>query len=206
MIYGYIRVSTDKQTVENQRFEIINFASGTNIIIDKWIEETISGNMAVEKRKLGTLLKKLNKGDILISSEISRLGRNLMMIMSILNVCMQKGIHVWTIKDNYRLGNDINSKVLAFAFGLSAEIERNLISQRTKEALARKKKEGAVLGRPKGSKSSRTKLSGKEERIQDMLNEGISKSAIATKLKVSRVTLLTFIKKNGLTKSEPVLL
>ena len=89
MIYGYIRVSTDKQTVENQRFEITNFANGTNIIIDKWIEETISGNMAIEKRKLGTLLKRLNKGDILISSEISRLGRNLMMIMSILNICMQ---------------------------------------------------------------------------------------------------------------------
>lgn len=199
MIYGYIRVSTDKQTVENQRFEIINFANGTNIIIDKWIEDTISGNMAVEKRKLGALLKKLNKGDILISSEISRLGRNLMMIMSILNVCMQKGIHVWTIKDNYRLGNDINSKVLAFAFGLSAEIERNLISQRTKEALARKKKEGAVLGRPKGSKSSKTKLSGKDERIIEMLKEGKSKSSIARKLKVSRITLLTYIKKNGLT-------
>lgn len=199
MIYGYIRVSTDKQTVENQRFEIMNFANGTNIKIDKWIEETISGNMAVEKRKLGALLKKLNKGDILISSEISRLGRNLMMIMSILNICMQKGIHVWTIKDNYRLGNDINSKVLAFAFGLSAEIERNLISQRTKEALARKKNEGAVLGRPKGSKSTRTKLSGKEERIKEMLQEGISKSAIARRMKVSRITLLTFIKKNGLT-------
>lgn len=199
MIYGYIRVSTDKQTVENQRFEIMNFANGTNIKIDKWIEETISGNMAVEKRKLGALLKKLNKGDILISSEISRLGRNLMMIMSILNICMQKGIHVWTIKDNYRLGNDINSKELAFAFGLSAEIERNLISQRTKEALARKKNEGAVLGRPKGSKSTRTKLSGKEERIKEMLQEGISKSAIARRMKVSRITLLTFIKKNGLT-------
>lgn len=199
MIYGYIRVSTDKQTVENQRFEIMNFANGTNIKIDKWIEETISGNMAVEKRKLGALLKKLNKGDILISSEISRLGRNLMMIMSILNICMQKGIHVWTIKDNYRLGNDINSKVLAFAFGLSAEIERNLISQRTKEALARKKNEGAVLGRPKGSKSTRTKLTGKEERIKEMLQEGISKSAIARRMKVSRITLLTFIKKNGLT-------
>lgn len=198
MIYGYIRVSTDKQTVENQRFEIMNFANGTNIKIDKWIEETISGNMAVEKRKLGALLKKLNKVDILISSEISRLGRNLMMIMSILNICMQKGIHVWTIKDNYRLGNDINSKVLAFAFGLSAEIERNLISQRTKEALARKKNEGAVLGRPKGSKSTRTKLSGKEERIKEMLQEGISKSAIARRMKVSRITLLTFIKKNGL--------
>ncbi len=195
MIYGYIRVSTDKQTVENQRFEIEKFAKGSNLYIDKWIEETISGNMAVEKRKLGLLLKKLHKGDVLISSEISRLGRNLMMIMSILNVCMQKEIQVWTIKDNYRLGNDINSKVLAFAFGLSAEIERNLISQRTKEALERKKKEGVILGRPKGRKSTRTKLSGKEDRIHEMLENGYSKSHIARRMKVSRVTLLNFLKK-----------
>lgn len=162
MIYGYIRVSTDKQTVENQRFEINNFCKVLNLKIDKWIEETISGNMAVEKRKLGLLLRKLSKEDILICSEISRLGRNLMMIMSILNMCMEKDIQVWTIKDNYRLGNDINSKVLAFAFGLSAEIERNLISQRTREALARKRNEGTILGRPKGSRSLKLKLSGKE--------------------------------------------
>lgn len=94
MIYGYIRVSTDKQTVENQRFEINNFCKVLNLKIDKWIEETISGNMAVEKRKLGLLLRKLSKEDILICSEISRLGRNLMMIMSILNMCMEKDIQV----------------------------------------------------------------------------------------------------------------
>ncbi|MBQ7773937.1 MAG: master DNA invertase Mpi family serine-type recombinase [Bacteroidales bacterium] len=194
MIYGYIRVSTDRQTVENQRFEIEKFARVSNIIVDKWIEETISGNMAVEKRKLGSLLRRLHKDDILISSEISRLGRNLMMIMSILNVCMQKGIQVWTIKDNYRLGNDINSKVLAFAFGLSAEIERNLISQRTKEALERKRKEGVVLGRPKGRKSSRTKLSGKKDEIYAMLKNGCTKTYIAGKMKVSRGTLTNFLK------------
>lgn len=140
MIYGYIRVSTDKQTVENQRFEIIKFCKREKITINQWIEETISGTTTVDKRKLGQLLKTLKKNDIIICSEISRLGRNLLMIMSILNECMQKEIKVWTIKDNYRLGNDISSKVLAFAFGLSAEIERNLISQRTKEALALKKK------------------------------------------------------------------
>lgn len=198
MIYGYIRVSTDRQTVENQRFEISNFTKNSQIKIDRWIEETISGSMAVEKRKLGTLLKKLHKGDVLICSEISRLGRNLMMIMSILNVCMQKEIKVWTIKDNYRLGNDINSKVLAFAFGLSAEIERNLISQRTREALARKKAEGIILGRPKGSKSKNLKLSNKEEKILFYMNEGYTTSAIARKLKVSRVTLANYIKTKGL--------
>ena len=198
MIYGYIRVSTDKQTVENQRFEIDNFCKNNSIKVNKWIEETISGNIAVEKRKLGALLKKLSSDDILICSEISRLGRNLMMIMSILNVCMEKNIQVWTIKDNYRLGNDINSKVLAFAFGLSAEIERNLISQRTKEALARKKKEGVILGRPKGRKSSITKLKGKYERVIHLLDLGYGVSAVARKLGVSRSTVYLFIKEHQL--------
>ena len=149
MVYGYIRVSTDKQSVENQRFEIENFCKKQNLKIDEWIEETISGTKDVEKRKLGILLGQLQKNDILICSELSRLGRNLLMIMSILNECMKKEIQIWTIKDNYRLGTDISSKVLAFAFGLSAEIERNLISQRTKEALARKKSEGVHIGRPR---------------------------------------------------------
>lgn len=198
MIYGYIRVSTDKQTVENQRFEILKFTESSNIRIDKWIEETISGNTAVEKRKLGILLRRLHRGDTLICSEISRLGRNLMMIMSILNVCMEKDIQVWTIKDNYRLGNDINSKVLAFAFGLSAEIERNLISQRTKEALARKRAEGVRLGRPTGSKSQKLKLSGKEAKITYYLEIGTSISSIARSLRVSRNTLYNFIKIKGL--------
>ena len=139
MIYGYIRVSSDKQTVENQRFEINNFCKRNNLSIDGWIEETISGTKAYNKRELGKLLKRVNKDDLIICAELSRLGRNLFMIMEILNICMTKECRVWTIKDNYRLGDDIQSKVLAFAFGLSAEIERNLISQRTKEALARRK-------------------------------------------------------------------
>lgn len=171
MIYGYIRVSTDKQTVENQRYEINQFCEKNVIVVDKWIEEIISGAKSVEERKLGQLLKRMKKGDVLICSELSRLGRNLLMIMGVLNECMNRDIQVWTIKDNYRLGSDISSKVLAFAFGLSAEIERNLISQRTKEALARKRAEGVILGRPKGSKSSKTKLSGQEKRIQELLKK-----------------------------------
>ncbi|MDR0408737.1 MAG: recombinase family protein [Campylobacteraceae bacterium] len=101
---------------------------------------------------------------------------------------------VWTIKDNYRLGSDINSKVLAFAFGLSAEIERNLISQRTKEALARKRAEGVVLGRPKGSKSKVKKLTGKEAEIKTLLEKRVSKSAIARILGVHRLTVANFVK------------
>ena len=203
MVYGYIRVSSDKQTVENQRFEITNFVQRQNILIDGWIEETISGTKSYDKRELGRLLKKVKKDDLIICAELSRLGRNLFMIMEILNICMNKECRVWTIKDNYRLGDDIQSKVLAFAFGLSAEIERNLISQRTKEALARKKAEGVVLGRPKGRKSSpdKYKLSGKESLISGLLREKISQRKIAKICKVNRNTLARFLK-NGYTNAE----
>lgn len=193
MNYGYIRVSSDKQTVENQRFEISRFAEKSGFTIDGWIEETISGTKNYDKRKLGNLLETVNKGDLIVCAELSRLGRNLFMIMEILNICMTKECRVWTIKDNYRLGDDIQSKVLAFAFGLSAEIERNLISQRTKEALARKRAEGVVLGRPKGSLSSKVKLSGKEALIQGLLDENVSQSEIARILKVNRATVKRFI-------------
>ena len=198
MIYGYIRVSSDKQTVENQRFEINNFCTKENLKIDGWIEETISGTKNYNKRELGRLLKMTIKDDLIICAELSRLGRNLFMIMEILNICMTKECRVWTIKDNYRLGDDIQSKVLAFAFGLSAEIERNLISQRTKEALARKKAEGVILGRPKGRKSSpeKHKLFGKDVLITELLKENISKRKIATICKVDRNTLARYLKRN----------
>ena len=196
MIYGYIRVSTDRQTLENQRFEINEFCKKQEISIDKWIEETISGTKEVENRKLGKLLNKMKKEDVLICSELSRLGRSLLMIMGILNQCMQNEVQVWTIKDNYRLGNDISSKVLAFAFGLSAEIERNLISQRTKEALARKKAEGVILGRPIGSKSAKTKLTGHEKKITNLLSKNVSISAIGRILGVHRLTVSKFVKEN----------
>jgi DNA invertase Pin-like site-specific DNA recombinase len=194
MVYGYIRVSTDKQTVDNQRFEIERFCSKNNITIDRWIEETISGTRSPEKRLLGALLTAAKTDDLIICSELSRLGRNLFMIMSILNILMINGVKIWTIKDNYRLGDNLQSKILAFAFGLSAEIERDLISQRTKEALARKKSEGFVLGRPPGKKPGRLKLSGHEAEIQALLAENVSKTAIARRFGVSRKTVGLFVK------------
>jgi len=197
MIYGYIRVSSDKQTVKNQKFEISRFARQEGITIDGWIDETISGTKNYDKRKLGKLLRKVQDDDLIICSEISRLGRSLFMIMEILNICMSKGCRVWTVKDGYRLGDDIQSKVLAFAFGLSAEIERNLISQRTKEALARKKAEGVILGRPTGSsKPEHYKLYGKDAVIERLLKEGMSYSAMSRKLKVHRLTVSTYVKSN----------
>ena len=140
MTYGYVRVSTDKQRVDNQEYEIQRFCKKNGIKIDEWIKETISGTKTPDKRKLGALLEKINSGDLIVCSELSRLGRSLFMIMSILNKLMAIDAKVWTIKDNYRLGDDIQSKVLAFAFGIAAEIERDLISQRTKEALALKRR------------------------------------------------------------------
>lgn len=195
MNYGYIRVSSDKQTVENQRFEINNFCQRNGMNIDGWIEETISGTKAYDKRELGKLLRRVEKDDLIICAELSRLGRNLFMIMEILGICMNKECRVWTIKDNYRLGDDIQSKVLAFAFGLSAEIERNLISQRTKEALARLRAQGVVLGRPKGRRSApeKYKLYGKNTLIVELLKVGVSKRKIAKICKVDRNTLDRYI-------------
>ena len=193
MNFAYIRVSCDKQTTENQRYEITQYAQRRHVVIDEWIEETISGTKQIEKRKLNDLLKKMRKDDTLIVSELSRLGRNLMQIMSILHDCMKNDIKVFAIKENYELGNNISSKVLAFAFGLSAEIERNLISQRTKEALNRKRAEGVVLGRPKGSVSKKRKLSGKEKQIKELLDKKISVSAIGRILGVHRLTVTAFL-------------
>lgn len=196
MIYGYIRVSTDKQTVENQRFEINRFIKKSNLHVDSWIEETISGTVAPDKRNLGRLISKTQKGDIIICSELSRLGRNMFMIMSILNILMENGVIIYTVKERYKLGEDLTSKVLAFAFSISAEIERSLISQRTKEALKRKKAEGVKLGRPKGKLNSKYKLSGCEHKIQTMLNEGYPKNFISKQLNVSSSTLYLYLKKN----------
>ncbi|MGM9803765.1 MAG: master DNA invertase Mpi family serine-type recombinase [Muribaculaceae bacterium] len=195
MIYGYIRVSSDKQTVENQRFEIVRFCKQNDYHIDGWIEETISGAKEYGKRRLGQLLNRVGHNDTIICSEISRLGRNLFMVMEILNICMTRGCKVWTIKDNYRLGDDIQSKVLAFAFGLSAEIERQLICLRTKEALALRRAQGIALGRPRGRRTSVTKckLYKDRELLLTLYGKGKSVRHIARVLGVDRGTVSRFL-------------
>jgi DNA invertase Pin-like site-specific DNA recombinase len=198
MIYGYIRVSTDKQTVENQRYEILKYASLKRIHIDQWVEEVASGRSAAKDRKLGDVISSLTKNDILIVSELSRLGRNLMEVMSILYSCMEKETKVFTIKEGYELGNNIPSKVLAFAFSLSAEIERNLISQRTKEAMARMKSEGQSIGRPKGALSKQTKLTGKDETIRELLDKKVAVSTIGRIFGVNRLTVENYIRSRNI--------
>ena len=141
----------------------------------------------------------MQKGDILLVSELSRLGRSLMEVMSILHSLMEKDVKVFTTKERYELGNNINSKVLAFAFSLSAEIERSMISSRTKEALARKKSEGMRLGRPKGRLSSVTKLTGKDDLIREYLQKKLLQTVIARLLNVNRLTVRNYIISRKLT-------
>ena len=200
MIYGYIRVSTDKQTTDNQRFEILKFADEKKLHVDRWIEETISATKKLSDRKLGALIDQMHEEDILIVSELSRLGRSILEVMSILHTLMEKDVKVFTTKERYELGNNISSKVLAFAFSLSAEIERSMISSRTKEALARKKSEGKRLGRPKGKLSAVTKLTGKDDLIREYREKKIPQSVMARLLGVSRLTVRHYIRTRKLQK------
>ena len=192
MNYGYIRVSTDKQTVENQRFEILQFCQHEGLEINGWIEETVSGGKTPDKRKLGLLLKKVQKDDMIICSELSRLGRSLYMVLNILSLCMEKGVAVRSIKDNFTLGDDIQSKVLAFAFGLSAEIDRKMVSERTKQGLALRREQGVVLGRPKGSKNSNNKLLPHQDVIRTLIEQDNTYAEVARLFHVNRSTMKRF--------------
>lgn len=142
------------------------------------------------------ILDNLKENDILIACEISRLGRSLLEVMKILETCLNKNCQVWTLKENYRLGNDIQSKVLAFAFGLAAEIERNLISQRTKSSLANLKASGKKLGRPLSSESKKLKLSENAKKVHYLLSQGYTKSKVAQMLEVQRSTLRRFLSRS----------
>lgn len=196
MIYAYIRVSTSKQSTSNQQHEIKVFADRNQWKQTiTWIEETASGTKDYKKRKLGELVEKLANNDTLVVTELSRLGRSLMEVMTILHELMQKRVTIYSIKENFTLKDDINSQVLAFAFSLSAQIERQLISQRTKEALARAKSEGKKLGRPKGRTSINPKLKARDKEIKELLDKRVSKSAIARIMGVSRGTLIRYLKR-----------
>lgn len=205
MVYGYIRVSTDKQDAENQKLGIKEKASYLGVEIDEWIsDDGISGAKEPEKRLLGQLLSKVEKDDVIIVSEISRLGRKLFMVFRILEQLMDKGVKLYSVKDAYHLDNSITSKVLAFAFGMAAEIERDMIQKRTIEGLKRKKAEGVILGRPLGSKSGSRILAGKEEEIQAYLDVNIGLSAIARIFKCNRGTVRKFIEEKNL-RYEPII-
>jgi len=199
MIYAYIRVSTDKQDCANQRIGIDSLARTMNLTINRYIEDDgISGTREPEKRALGGLLQELQPGDIIICSELSRLGRKLFMIMRVLEHIMSVGAKLYTVKEGYELGDNIQAKVMAFAFGLSAEIERTLISQRTKEALARRKAIGVQLGRKQGVKNSQYKLDIHKQEIVEQIMHGVPKRQIYIKLHVTAATLDRFLLRNNI--------
>lgn len=190
MIVGYLRVSTERQHPANQQDEIRRFAKNRNWEVDVWVTEVVSGKTRERDRKLGTLLRRMKRGDTLVVTEISRLSRTLTDIMSIMGRCLKKQINLYTTKEGYTFDNTINSKVLCFAFGLVAEIERNLISMRTKEALARRKAEGVVLGRRKGSFTKLNVLAENRLAVIRMLDETARwrRSAAATAFRAIRST------------------
>ena len=198
MIIAYIRCSTQKQQTSHQRHEIQEYTDKNGLVIDRWVEETISSRKSLKKRKLGTLLEELQENDVLIATEISRLVRSLLEVMGILETCLSKNCQVITIKENYHLGNDIQSQVLAFAFGLSAQIERNLISQRTKSSLDNRRDAGVRLGRPMGAEAKKLKLAKNAKKIEELLAKGLKKAQIARILGVQRMTLNRFLKRSGM--------
>jgi len=188
-VFAYIRVSTQMQTRESQEFEISNWCGAKGMSIDTWVTESVSGTVDWEKRSLGRAVHRMKEGDLIVCSELSRLGRNMLMIMSILNFCSRRGIHIHSIKDNFELSDNINSKIIAFAFGLAAEIERNLISQRTREALAAKKSAGMRLGRPCGMTPKVCRVMDNLDTIRSLVDSGVSKTKIAKRYGVHRNTL-----------------
>ena len=194
MIIGYLRVSTEKQHVENQMEEIGRYAETNGLSIDKWVTEVVSGKREVKRRKLGRLLKSMKRGDTLIVTEVSRLSRSLTEIMGIMGMCVKKGVNIYTTKEKYQFDDSINSKVLCFAFGLVAEIERNLISMRTKEALAARRAEGKKLGRQEGFCPKMDVLLEHKTMINEMKLAGLSNREIYTKLKVSKSTFYKYCK------------
>lgn len=203
MIYGYLRVSSDDQDVNSQKQGVDSLARAKGWTIDSYVnDEGVSGGKDPAKRNLGPLLKTLKEGDIVIASEISRLGRDLYMVMDILHYCMKIGCKIYTVKDNFTLGDDIQSKVLAFAFGLSAEIERQMIRQRTKEGLRLRMKMGSLVGRPLGSRTAKPYIDAdKKEKIIEQYKWGVPLRRIAKNFAMDRNTIARYLFKWGITIS-----
>ena len=194
-VYAYIRVSTDSQETENQRYEVLKYANEKKLGNVEIVEETISGKKSWKKRQLGNLVDELQEGDILIITELSRLGRSMLEIMELLSILLRKGVELHVVKNRQILKDDLQSKVFAMAFSIAAEIERELISQRTREALQRRKAEGKPLGRPKGSYSS--KLDKYREQIEELRAKGVSIASIAKILEVPYTTLYDYLRRRA---------
>lgn len=195
MIYGYIRVSTDKQDYDNQKHGILEYCNRLGLSPVEFVSETVSSRVKLEERDVSRLISSLKSGDVLVTSELSRLGRSILEVMTIFKDLTERGVNTHIIKGGFIINahdQKIQSSVLIFAFGLAAEIERELISQRTKEALQRRKSDGVKLGRKKGA-IIKSKLDGKEEQISDLLLKGVPVASVAKIFGCARGTLTNFI-------------
>ena len=198
MIYGYCRCSMEKkQTCSNQHFAITEYAKSNKIKVDRWIEENISRRKPLNKRELGKLMQTAVAGDTIIITEISRLARNLYELAGILQDAINKDVKIISIKENYNFKNDLQSKIMAYTFGLAAEIERDHISTRIRMALNKLKEQNVKLGRPLGSKTKELKLSKSRQKIKKLLDNGISQAKIAKIMGVHPTTMCRFLKKVG---------
>lgn len=193
---AYLRVSTTKQDLEKNKADILHLANSKKLGHVEWVEEKASGRISWKKREIGRLIEGLDTGDNLIVSELSRLGRSMLQCMEILSIASDKGIHIYAVKGNWQLDDSIQSKILAMAFTMAAEIERDLISQRTKEALAARKRSGKPVGRPKGS--GKSKLDEHRAEIERLLNQGSTQRYIASRFNTSPTNLSRWMKKHGL--------
>jgi len=199
-VWAYIRVSTDSQDLTNQRLTILDWANSRGLKVDNWIEIAISSRKTTRERRIDELMANLQKGDILIVSELSRLGRSIAEIITIVNELVAKEIDLILVKQNLELRSgkqDMGTKIMVTIFGLLAELERDLISERTKMGLARAREQGKKLGRPRGS-IGKSKLDGKEDVIRELLAKGVNKTNIAKILGCGWLTLDRFIKSRKL--------
>ena len=192
---AYLRVSTIDQDVEKNKADILKLANEKKLGNVLFIEEKISGRISWKKRKIANVLEELQDGDTIIVSELSRLGRSMLECMEILSIAVEKGVRVYAVKGNWQLNDSIQSKVVAMAFSMAAEIERELISQRTKEALAAKKKAGAILGRPKGS--GKSKLDKYRPEIEALLANGSTQKYISQRYCTTEANLCHWLKKHA---------
>ena len=193
---AYLRVSTADQDLKKNRYDILQLANEKSLGQVQWVEETVSGRVSWRNRKIADVLEHLQTGDHLIVSELSRLGRSMLECMEILSIAFQKGIHLYAVKGNWRLDNSIQSKIVAMAFSMAAEIERDLISQRTKEALAARKKAGMKLGRPRGT--GKSKLDAYRPEIEALLRNGSAQKFIAKRYGTTEANLSRWLKQHRL--------
>jgi DNA invertase Pin-like site-specific DNA recombinase len=193
---AYLRVSTTDQDIDKNKYDILHLANEKGLGQVEWVEETVSGRVSWKKRKIAEVLEWLDAGDALLVSELSRLGRSMLECMEILSIASQKEIHIYAVKGNWQLDNSIQSKIIAMAFSMAAEIERDLISQRTKEALAAKKKAGVKLGRPRGV--GKSKLDKFRYEIEALLANGSTQKFIAQRYETTEANLSRYLKKHGL--------